>query len=39
VGLLWNDKDLAIPWPLPKNPIISERDQKQASWAEVKKRL
>jgi len=27
VGLLWNDKDLKIKWPI-KNPIISKKDKK-----------
>lgn len=26
-GLIWNDKDLNIQWPV-KNPILSERDKK-----------
>jgi len=27
IGLLWNDKDLKIKWPI-KNPIISKKDKK-----------
>jgi len=27
-GLLWNDKDVAIPWPLKRNPIVPTKDQK-----------
>ena len=25
-GLLWNDEDVAVPWPV-QNPILSEKDQ------------
>lgn len=34
-GIAWNDPDLAIDWPV-KNPIISERDQKQQSFREYR---
>ena len=36
VGLLWNDKDLKIKWPV-KNPIISKKDKKNLKFAEFKK--
>lgn len=32
-GLLWNDRDLDIRWPL-EDAILSERDQIQCSWTE-----
>jgi dTDP-4-dehydrorhamnose 3,5-epimerase len=31
-GILWNDPDLAIAWPVP-NPIVSERDRQLHSFA------
>jgi dTDP-4-dehydrorhamnose 3,5-epimerase len=37
VGIAWDDKELAINWPI-KNPIISERDKKQDSFANYKSR-
>jgi dTDP-4-dehydrorhamnose 3,5-epimerase len=33
-GVLWNDPDLAIQWPTT-SPILSQRDQKNARWADV----
>lgn len=28
-GVLWNDPDLALPWPLPASgPLLSDKDQK-----------
>ena len=36
MGLLWNDKDLRIKWPL-KKLIISEKDKKNISFKEFKK--
>ena len=36
VGLLWNDKDLKIKWPI-KNPIISKKDKKNLKFKEFKK--
>ena len=36
VGLLWNDKDLKIKWPI-KKPIISKKDKKNLKFKEFKK--
>ena len=30
-GVAWNDKDIAIDWPLRNPPILSRRDQNQPS--------
>ncbi len=35
VGLLWNDKNLKIKWPI-KNPIISKKDKKNLTFQEFK---
>ena len=35
VGLLWNDKNLKIKWPI-KNPIISKKDKKNLTFLEFK---
>lgn len=35
VGILWNDKDLNIKWPI-KKPIISKKDKKNLSFKEFK---
>jgi len=35
-GILWNDQDLKITWPIEK-PILSEKDQKQPTWQEFLK--
>lgn len=35
-GILYNDPDLAVDWPL-KNPIISDRDKGLISFADYKK--
>ena len=34
-GILWNDAELAIPWPVD-NPIVSERDRQLPSFAEYR---
>lgn len=31
VGLMWNDSDLRITWPV-KNPVLSEKDKKNQSF-------
>ena len=36
VGILWNDKDLKIKWPI-KNPVISKKDKKNIKLTEFKK--
>ena len=33
VGILWNDKDLKIKWPI-KNPILSKKDSQNISFRE-----
>ena len=35
IGLLWNDKDLKIKWPI-KNPIISNKDKNNLKFLEFK---
>ena len=34
-GIIWNDPDLHIPWPIP-NPTLSEKDTKHPTLAEYK---
>lgn len=35
-GLIWNDRDLAIAWPLPEGEaILNEKDQKQPRLCEI----
>ena len=36
IGVMWNDKDLKINWPI-KNPIISNKDKKNISFKEFLK--
>lgn len=36
-GILWNDPELAIPWPVD-NPIVSERDQRLPTFAQHRER-
>ena len=36
IGVLWNDKDLKIKWPI-KKPIISKKDKKNLKFSEYKK--
>ena len=38
VGILWNDKNLNIKWPI-KNPIVSKKDKKNLKFSEFKKLL
>jgi dTDP-4-dehydrorhamnose 3,5-epimerase len=35
--MLWNDPDLAIPWPLHGEPILSQKDNAGHSFREFKK--
>ena len=35
IGILWNDKDLKINWPI-KKIIVSEKDKKNISFKELK---
>ncbi|NDF13095.1 MAG: dTDP-4-dehydrorhamnose 3,5-epimerase [Proteobacteria bacterium] len=36
MGILYDDPDLNIPWPI-KNPVVSDRDTKLQSFAQYKK--
>jgi dTDP-4-dehydrorhamnose 3,5-epimerase len=38
LGIAWNDPALAIPWPI-REPLLSARDQRQPTLAEVTDRL
>ena len=39
-GILWNDKDLAIKWPIDeKNCILSEKDSSLNSFLEIKENI
>lgn len=35
IGVLWNDPDLAIEWPLTQPPVISAKDQANALFRDV----
>ena len=37
-GLLWNDPELAIHWPL-NNPLLSDKDKIQPTFSEIKDKL
>jgi dTDP-4-dehydrorhamnose 3,5-epimerase len=34
-GLLWNDPDIGIDWPLANTPVLSEKDQKHPRLSEA----
>ena len=36
IGILWNDSELKIKWPI-KNPIISQKDRKLRTFYDFKK--
>lgn len=38
-GIVWNDPDIKIDWPLKDNCIISERDSKQMTFDTFKKTI
>jgi dTDP-4-dehydrorhamnose 3,5-epimerase len=39
-GISWDDAELSVPWPLQGiTPILSERDKKNQSFAEFKRKL
>lgn len=38
-GLLWNDPDIGIEWPIGDEPILSEKDKKHPRLCECKIRL
>ena len=33
-GILWNDPEIAIPWPVASSPILSEKDEKYPTLAQ-----
>ena len=33
-GILWNDPEIAIPWPVVSSPILSEKDEKYPTLAQ-----
>lgn len=37
-GILWNDPDLGINWPLVEKPVLSEKDSKNLSFKEFKEK-
>jgi dTDP-4-dehydrorhamnose 3,5-epimerase len=37
-GIIWNDVELKIKWPI-KKPILSSKDKKNLTFAEFKKKV
>lgn len=35
-GIMWNDKDVAIDWPISEEPLLSEKDKNHLSLRESK---
>jgi len=38
IGLLWNDEDLNVNWPV-SNPVLSDKDKKNMSFKEFKEKI
>jgi dTDP-4-dehydrorhamnose 3,5-epimerase len=36
IGLLWSDPEVAIPWPLQGEPLLSEKDKQQPTLAQLR---
>ncbi len=34
-GILWNDSDIGIDWPLTDQPVLSDRDQQHSRLADI----
>lgn len=34
-GIIWNDEDISIEWPLVRDPILSHKDKNQKKLNEI----